>query len=809
MIRNKYNQSFLQFILLPLCCILLSTSCTTTMEGNSGERATSTESVQNFNEGWEFVRDVDSVAVFSSQPQGLAWEQVSLPHTARLEPIEKTEQQWQGTAFYRKSFGVPAADKGKHIALKVEAAMQVADVYLNGKHIFRHLGGYLPFYVNISDQAKYGEQNEVLVKLNNEDNPKIAPGKPLADLDFNYYSGIYRNVFLITKDKLHISDAVAANRVAGGGVLLRYENVSKQAATLQVQTEVKNDHAKQREAQVRVSLADSSGNKVGEALSEAVTVQPGEYGTFKQNINISNPKLWSPDEPYLYTLVVELLQDGQVIDKQSIRTGVKTFRFAKDGFYLNGQKLFLRGTNRHQEYPYIGYALSDNANYRDAWKIKEAGFNFVRLSHYPQSPAFMRACDELGLLVMDAIPGWQFFGDEEFQDNVIQDVRDMVRRDRNYTSVVLWEASLNESGMTAEFMQRAHKAVHEELPFNNVYTCGWLDEVYDVFIPARQHGKAPDYWNKYSKDKPLFIAEYGDWEYYAQNAGFNQKEFANLKEEERTSRQLRGFGQKRLLQQALNYQEAHNSNLQGPAVGDANWLMFDYKRGYADDIEASGIMDIVRLPKFAYYFYRSQAGPDLDAQATFHKPMVFIADYWNDPAATTVKVYSNAQEVELQLNGKVIARQRPGKDANSTHLNHPPFTFNVPQYSPGSLIAIAYVDNKKVAQAERRTPEKQAKLELWADYSGKKLQAGVNDVVFVYANVTDASGTLVPDATTPVTFTVEGDAEIVGAKTVKAEAGIAAILVKAGKQAGTIRIQAKAKGLEAGIYTLEAVGVNK
>lgn len=792
------------FLFVCLCCAFLFASCK-----GGGEKKTSAASEQLFNDSWEFVRDADSAAVFGSQATGLAWEQVSLPHTAHIELIQKTEQQWQGTAFYRKSFTVPAADTGKHIALKFEAAMQVADVYLNGQHIFQHLGGYLPFYVDISEDVTYGQENVVLIKLNNEDNPHVAPGKPLADLDFNYYSGIYRNAYLITKDKLHISDAVAANRVAGGGVLLHYEDVSQNGATLHVQTELKNDHPEPREAQVRITLTDSEGKRVGGTISESIAVEPGGYGTASQSIIITNPKLWSPDAPYLYNLSVELLQKGQVLDQQSIKTGVKTFHFAKDGFYLNGEKLYLRGTNRHQEYPYVGYALSDNANYRDAYKIKEAGFNFVRLSHYPQSPAFMEACDELGLLTMDALPGWQFFGDKEFQKNALQDVRDMVRRDRNYTSVILWEASLNESGMTKEFMQQAHQAVHEELPFENIYTCGWIDDVYDVFIPARQHGKAPDYWNKYSKDKPLLIAEYGDWEYYAQNAGFNQKEFANLKEEERTSRQLRGFGQKRLLQQALNYQEAHNSNLQGPAVGDANWLMYDYKRGYADDIEASGIMDIVRLPKFAYYFYQSQANPDLRKQATFHKPMVFIANYWNDPKLTTVKVYSSTDEVELQLNGKTIARQKPDTDANATHLPHPPFTFEVPKYEPGTLTAIGYINNQKVVTHEQRTAGKPAKLILRADYSGRKLQAGVNDMVFVYASIADANGVVVPDAMNQVTFSAAGDAEIVGAKAVDAEAGIAAILVKAGKQAGAIKIQAQSDGLAAGTYTLEAVPAEK
>lgn len=750
----------------------------------------------NFNHHWGFMRGDTSLS--GNTP----WEEVSLPHTPRIEPVVKTEQQWQGICYYRKFFTVPSGGSRKHIALQFDGAMHQADVYLNGEHIFTHLGGFLPFYINISKQIKWGRENILLLKLDNRDNAAIPPGKPIKDLDFNYYGGIYRDVRLIIKEPLYITDAVQANHVAGGGILVHEEGVGPTRATLVVKTELGNDYDEQQKALVKVTLTDARGRPVAVSASGTIPVGAHSFDTSVQTLTVFKPFLWSPAHPYLYRLHVQVLRGGKVIDEQWLKTGIRTFAFKPGGFFLNGQKLNIVGTNRHQEYPYIGYALSDNAQYRDAWKIKSAGLNFVRCSHYPPSPAFLDACDELGILVMDAIPGWQFFGDSVFQENSFQNIRDMIRRDRNHASVVLWEASLNESEMSKAYMTEAGRIVHQELPYADVYSSGWIDYAYDVSNPARQHAKGPDYWKKYDKPKPLLLAEYGDWEYYAQDAGFNQEAYAGLRPEQRNSRQFRGDGQERLLQQALNFQEAHNDNLNGPSVGDLTWAMFDYKRGYAQDIQGSGMMDIFRLPKFTYYFFQSQYGPVPDG-AGFGKPMVFIANYWNNPSDSVVRIYSNCGQVELLLNGRSLGIHRPDSDRFSDRLVHPPFTWHIPAYVPGTLVAVGYTGGRQAAVDRRRTPGPPAKIVLKLDTANKRLQAGCNDAAFLYGYITDKDGTPIPGATDTVHFIVTGNGQIIGPSSVSAEAGIAAVLVKASDGKGNMVISASAAQIKSGILTIE------
>ncbi|MGL1959432.1 MAG: DUF4982 domain-containing protein [Colwellia sp.] len=740
--------------------------------------------VINLNENWLFSKDTN-VDVDKIQ-----WQSVSLPHTPVIEP-KVVNNQWQGIAWYQKNIDVPATWQNKKLFIRFEAAMNHAEVWLNEVKLGEHLGGYLPFTFDISNVVNIGGSNILRVKLNNQDNPIIGP-KPLNKLDFNTYGGLYRSVNLLVKNPLHITDEIHANKVASGGVFVTYPKVATDSSTIDIKTHIANDYADNKSFSIKQSLY--LDDILVTTINDKANLAGGSDKQFSQQLNVEQAKLWSPAQPNLYQLVTEIYLNQILLEEKTTRIGIRKFEFnAKHQLLINGEITFLRGVNRHQEYPHVGYATSPQADYRDAVKIKSAGFDYVRLSHYPHSKAFMDAADELGLVLIDAILGWQYYlEDPDFKKQIINTCHDLIRRDRNHASVLAWECSLNESWMPEPFIADLHQAVKQEDPMG--YSAGW-QHGYDLYLQARQH-RQKEYE---TPTQPYNVSEYGDWEYYAQNAGLNQDAWGDLKEDERTSRQLLNAGEARLLQQARNLQEAHNDNLTIPAFADGYWVMFDYNRGYTDDLESSGVMSLYRLPKYSYYFYQSQRdatkiSPLLN-QKVDSGPMVYIASEWNKESTTNVRVFSNADEVELWLNDKLIAKQTPSEGKFSTHLPHPPFEFNLDKFIPGQLIAKAFINDKQVAEHKVITAGEVTAIKLSLDISGKNPVENANDVIFVHAQLTDKQGNLVPINDQEIKFSSTGDIDILYANNSLTARGQASILLRVGKSLKGASIQAHSASL--------------
>ncbi len=759
----------------------------------------------NFDSGWKFFRfdtppNNDAINEATLGFDDAKWEAATLPHTAHVEPLV-ADKMWQGIAWYRKHFTTQPSWKDKKVFVDFGAAMSVADVWINGRKATTHFGGYLPFSVDITNDLKAGD-NVISVRLDNRDNAQVPPGKPYKKLDFTWFSGLYRNVTVRAVSRLHITDPVQADKVGSGGIFVTYPEVSATRAVIEVKLHAINETTTQKRVGARFDLTGADGKIAATISTESASLAAGADIVLTGRLSVTNPQLWSPSSPNLYSLRSVLLDGKEVADGQQTRIGIRRISITQaGGFLINGQRLYLRGANRHQEYPYLGYALSDNAQYRDAVKIKEAGFDYIRLSHYPPSTAFLDACDELGIVLMDAIPGWQFIGDTVFQDRCYEAARDLFRRDRNHPSVILWEISLNETKMPGDFIKKMQSIAREEFPGDQCITAGWM-EGYDVYVSARQHGNT----REYKGNAPVLISEYGDWEYFAGNAGFNQGAMKDLKGKERNSRQTRAYGEIRLLRQLFNFQEAANDNRSTKAFADGVWAMFDYSRGYDDSLEESGPMDSMRLPKFSYYFFQSQRDANHPPiKGVTLGPMVSIASWWTPQSLTDVTVLSNCEEVELTLNGKLIARQKPDKGQSADRLPHSPFTFKLGAFTPGTLEATGYIGGTKKASAVVHTPGPAVALRLRADLSGRPLRADGADAIFVYAEAIDANGTVAVDVKTPITFHVKGDGHLIGDNPITSTAGLTGILLQAGEHAASLEVQASAPGLQAGTLTISAV----
>lgn len=706
------------------------------------------------------------------------WEKINLPHTPFVESLVVLHQ-WQGICYYRKILNVSKKEIDKQLWLEFEGAMHLADVWVNGQHLIQHSGGYTPFVVDVTGMLHADRGNEILVRLDNRNNPLIPPGKPLETLDFCYYGGLYRDVNLIVKHPVHITHPIMANEVAGGGIFVTYPYVSKQEAEIKVKTQVSNKVGTQRHLTIRHTLYEWSKKK-GRGKKVALVESPlvlaaGTTQHHTQQFTVNNPKLWYPDSPALYVLRTEVMDGRKVTDCEDTRIGIRRIEMTREkGFVINDKPLKLEGSNRHQEYPYVGNAISDQAQYRDMYQIRDNGFNTVRLGHYPQDPSVLEACDELGLLVIEPIPGWQFFNKAQgFVDHTYKDIRDLIRRDRNHPSVIMWETTLNESWPPKSWKDQAVRIAHEEFPGDQCYTSGdtYGYDGFDVCYNDWKEG----YNRPNTTSISGFIREYYDYEFGGHYS---------------TTRVTRGDGDYALMQNAWNAQWSYNRyRAYYPwTIGGAVWSMYDYNRGCCDNICYSGLADLFRLPKFGLLYFRTQMKEGTFTPAGPMTYEVFINSHWLEGSSDTLQVYGNVDEVKLQLNGRVIARQYPDDKpstseyvsrpdgGNAENIDFPPFTFFNVNWERGELKAIGYKDGKTVAEHVVRTPGAVEAMDITYFESG--VSASCRDLLIVYVNLKDLQGTgCFGENNREVKLEVLQGGELRGPATIKAEAGVASFLV--------------------------------
>lgn len=783
--------------------------------------------VFDFNVGWRFykgaLKDAEKIDFYDSD-----WDIVSTPHGLELiSPLSSGSNNYQGEAWYRKHFTIPDSIDEKRLVVYFEAIMGKSKVWLNGELLTTHFGGYLPFSVDISDKIKKGEENIIAVWADNSDDPIYPPGKPQTSLDFSYFGGIYRDVWLVTTNDIFITDANQEDKVAGGGTFIRYENLSEEYVNVVVQTDIFNSSASSQDITIQYFIK----NREGEVISKNETTAQFSNNSSKQIdhiIEVDKPNLWSPKRPYLYDLEILVLGEGnKVVDGVKQKLGIRKIEFrGEDGFYLNNKPYDgkLMGVNRHQDYGYVGNALPNSGQWRDAAILKEAGVEVVRAAHYPADPAFMDACDALGLFFIVATPGWQFWNDEDpqFERLVYQDIREMVRRDRNYASVLLWEPILNETNYPNDFAERAHNVVHEEYPFEGAYTaCDSHAKGMEYFDVIYNHLRYADNFDIRKPDDKGVTAKSIKFDYRGEKRSIFTREWGDNVDDwsahNSTSRVARGWGESPQLIQANHYAYTKYrftnwesiSSTPAQHVGGTLWHSFDHQRGYHPDPFYGGIADIFRQPKYSYYLFKSQMKPE-DSE-----PMVYIAHEMSPFSSADVTVFTNCDAVRLIVMEKDTIYMEQNRD--EFNMPSPVMLFEGvyefmdvkrlyrgKRQAEASIIAEGIIDGEVVVRTKKTPTNRKSKIKLELADRGIPLTADGSDFITVIASIVDDKGNVKRLNQDYIKFEIEGEGSIIGdsdimANPIQTEWGTAPVLIQSTTNVGEITIIASI--LDEGVNT--------
>ena len=774
----------------------------------------------NFNIGWRFIkRDVTHAEGVDYNDHD--WAIVNLPNAMELLPLSASGGvNYQGPSWYRKTFTVDSALQGRKVMLHFEGIMGKSKIWLNGVLLKENFGSYFPIHVDLSEHLNYNGTNVIAVRADNSNDPDFPPGKAQETLDFTYFGGIYRDAWLITHNKTYITHPLAANKVAGGGVFVHYEDLSEASSRVHVELDIANEDRAKTVA-VSLMLKDKNGNLASQVNTQVALPEQGSKAVALEMM-VKDPLLWSPDSPHLYDLFVTIKTTSlEPVDSLRKRIGIRTIEMrGPEGFFLNAKRYpeKIIGANRHQDFAHIGHALPNNLHYRDALKLRQTGMRVIRSAHYVQDPAFMDACDELGLFVVTTIPGWQFWNNKPiFMERMLGDVRSIVRLERNRPSALLWEIVPNETHYPETFAIRGSKAASEEYPYPGFYTAtdarthrSQSQAYYDVLYANDQVIAHPQ--------KNIFKREWGDF-------------VDNWVDHNSVSRVAKQWGETAQLRQAMHYfiEEWSDDGVdkQWPSmtmvykagdslIGGTLWHPFDHQRGYHPDPFWGGIMDAYRQPKLSYYFFKSllptsglETVPLVKAE-----PFVYIAHLMTPFSPKDVTIFTNCESVQLSMYGKEIGTQA----ATDIHSPVPrvPVVFkdifryvdvrnkNKKSYGKidqefvqAALIkAEGLIDGKVVAEHRRWPVGRKRRLLLKVDDSSVQPLADGSDITAVIAYLVDAGGAVKRLSDETIRFKVSGEGELIegedsGMNPQKLLWGEAVALVRSGVTPGRITVSAE------------------
>jgi beta-galactosidase len=685
------------------------------------------------------------------------FERVVVPHTnIRLPWHGFDERNYEFVSLYRRSFKLPKEARGKHVFVDFEGVMTASTVWINGIRLGEYKGGYTPFSFELTPHLDFVGDNVLAVDVDASERPDIPPFG--YEIDYLTFGGIYREVALRIVPSTFIEN-----------IFVRPQNVLSDKPAVDVDCFLQHLEASRQPSTIEVNLLD--GDRILAKGSLPVRASPTPGGPALHTLHLENltgTKLWHLQQRILYTVRVRLLRGGQIIDEDSRRFGFREATFTDHGFELNGKVIKLRGLDRHQTFPYVGQAMPGRVQRRDAEILRnQLKCNIVRTSHYPQSRHFLEACDELGLLVLEEIPGWQHIGDQAWKDLSLDNVRRMIRRDWNHPSIVLWGVRINESRDDHDFYTRTNALAHQ------------LD-------PTRQTGGIRYFQQSEFLEDVFTMNDFGFPLKRPNHPRYLNTEFVGHTYPTKTIDNV-----ERLTEHTLRHARIHDQLASDPQyAGGIGWCAFDYNThgnfGSGDRICYHGVTDIFREPKPAAGFYKSQCDPEEEIvlQPAFH-----WARGDQSVGFSKAVVCSNCDHLKIYIADKLVAEVDPDRKQFS-HLRYAPFVVELGElfHKWGDLRLEGYIQGKQVIVKNLSGKGVDEKFTLIPDDT--KLTADGADSTRVVLRVTDEFGAIRPFANDSIKLEIEGPGEIIGDNPFSLVGGTGAIWIRAKEEPGQVRFTA-------------------